>query len=172
MTQEIVGTVILKHDLKYLRLTVCITDYLLTALIPSSCRIQRGTTLVKKIAAVISLIMGITLLTAMPASAAVPTLTSITPSNGTVSGGTSVTLAGTDFTGATGATIGGVAATDFTVVDSTTITMTTPIRAAASRQIGRYPVVVTHADGNSSELVYFDYTPTFEVSNRSDSSTS
>ena len=111
--------------------------------------------------------MGITLLTAMPANAAVPSLTSISPANGTVSGGTSVTLTGTDFTGATGATIGGVAAADFTVVNGTTITMTTPLRTDANRQIGRYPVVVTHADGNSSELVYFDYTPEFEVSNRS-----
>lgn len=76
-----------------------------------------------------------------------PTLSSVTPNTGTTAGGTSVALAGTGFvTGAT-VTFGGVAATSVAVASPTSITATTPARAA-----GSVNVVVTNPDGQSSTL--------------------
>ena len=118
--------------------------------------------MVKKIAAVISLLMGITLLTAMPANAAVPSLTSISPEIGSVTGGTALTITGTDFTGATGVTIGGVAGTSFSVDSDTQISVTTPARTGNDAAIGRAPVVVQHADGNSDGTDYFTYSPDWD----------
>ena len=56
----------------------------------------------------------------------VPFVNSVTPNSGAIAGGTAVTITGIDF--ATGATVtfGGVAATNVVVVNSTTITATTP----------------------------------------------
>ncbi|WP_423062806.1 IPT/TIG domain-containing protein [Candidiatus Paracoxiella cheracis] len=61
-----------------------------------------------------------------------PNPTTVNPNTGSTAGGTAVTITGTGFTGATGATFDGVAATDFTVVNDTTITCTTPAHAAGS----------------------------------------
>lgn len=102
---------------------------------------------------------------AQPAAANAPSLTSVSPSLGTVSGGTSFTLTGTGFTNATGVTVGGVPATDFVVVDSTTITAKTPLRSGADRKIGKYPIVVLHGSGNSTQAVFFDYSPILETAN-------
>ena len=57
-----------------------------------------------------------------------PTVTGVTPDNGSTAGGTAVTITGTGFIGATAADIGGSNActSDFTVVNSTEITCTTP----------------------------------------------
>ncbi|BCW87580.1 hypothetical protein sos41_07100 [Alphaproteobacteria bacterium SO-S41] len=55
-----------------------------------------------------------------------PTVTSISPSSGPLAGGTAVTIRGTNFTPANGATIDIDSLADFTVVNSTTITGTTP----------------------------------------------
>ncbi|NSY93887.1 autotransporter domain-containing protein [Agrobacterium tumefaciens] len=63
-------------------------------------------------------------------AAAPPTLTGITPNTGTTAGGTAVTITGTHLSGTTRVSVGGVAATDVTVVSSTTITATTPPHAA------------------------------------------
>lgn len=64
--------------------------------------------------------------------APVPTLTSVSPNSGTTAGVTSVTLTGTNFSGATSVTFGGTAASEFTVVNATTITATTPAHAAGA----------------------------------------
>lgn len=62
-------------------------------------------------------------------------------------GGTAVTLKGTGFkTGAT-VTIGGVAAQDVVVVDSSTIQLKSPLKAATC---GTVTVVVTNPDGNAA----------------------
>lgn len=70
------------------------------------------------------------------------TITSITPATGGVAGGTNVTIKGTDFAGASGVTFGGTAATNFKVVNNTTITCTTPAKSAAT-----VDVVVTDDSG-------------------------
>lgn len=119
----------------------------------------------KPLALISALAFAFSSLVAQPAVAAVPNLTSVSPASGTVSGGTSITLTGTDFTGATGATIGGVAVTDFVVVSDTSITAKTPLRNGTSRKIGRSAIVVQHADGNSSQAVFFDYSPVYETQN-------
>ena len=81
------------------------------------------------------------------ASNSAPTVTAISPSTGTTSGGTSVTITGTNFL--TGATvhIGGTAATNVSVVSSTSITATTPAHAA-----GTVDVVVTNTDSQNGTL--------------------
>jgi len=78
---------------------------------------------------------------------AAPLVTSISPSSGRPSGGTNVTISGTGFlTGAT-VTFGGTAATNVTVVSSTSITATTQAHAA-----GAADVVVRNPDGQSATL--------------------
>ncbi len=89
--------------------------------------------------------------TAAPPPSA-PTVTVIAPISGTTAGGTPVTITGTNFTGATAVTIGGVAASPFTVVNSTTITTTTPAHAA-----GAVNVVVTTANGAGTGVGLFPY---------------
>ncbi len=76
------------------------------------------------------------------------TTTGISPSSGPTAGGTAVTITGTNFTtdGTTTVTIGGVAATGVTVVNSTTITATTP-----AGTLGAKDVVVT-SGGDSGTL--------------------
>lgn len=88
----------------------------------------------------------------VPAPSA-PTVTSISPNSGTTAGGTGITIAGTNFTGATDVTIGGTSVS-FTVVNSTTITATTPAHAAAT-----VDVRVTNAGGTSPAVVgdHFTY---------------
>jgi hypothetical protein len=77
-----------------------------------------------------------------------PTVSSITPNSGSTAGGTSVTISGNNFnTGAT-VSIGLTAATNVTVVNSTTITAATPGHAA-----GTVNVVVTNPDTQSGTLV-------------------
>lgn len=74
-----------------------------------------------------------------------PTLTSISPVGGPLAGGTSITIAGTNFfTGAT-VTFNGTLCSGLTVVNSTTITCTTPGGLA-----GAATVVVTNVDGQSA----------------------
>src|SRR5207244_892898 len=76
-----------------------------------------------------------------------PTVSSVAPTSGPSTGGTAVTITGTSFaTGAT-VTVGGSAATGVTVVNSTTITATTPAHAA-----GAVSVTVTNADAQSGTL--------------------
>ena len=61
-----------------------------------------------------------------------PTVTSVAPNTGPDTGGTSVTITGTNFVATASATFGGVAATNVVVVNTTTITATTPAHAAGA----------------------------------------
>jgi hypothetical protein len=74
---------------------------------------------------------------------ATPAVDSITPITGTASGGTVVTVRGSGLTGSTGVTFGGSAGTSFTIVNDSTITVTTPAHAA-----GAVNVVVANPRGN------------------------
>ncbi len=81
-----------------------------------------------------------------------PTVSSVSPNSGTIVGGTAVTIAGTNF--ATGATVkfGTTAATSVVVVDSGTITATTPAHAA-----GVVTVTVTVSGQSGSLTNAFTY---------------
>jgi uncharacterized delta-60 repeat protein len=82
-----------------------------------------------------------------------PTITGISPVKGVTLGGTTITLTGTDFTGATSVTFGGAAATNVTVVNSTTITATTPATSSA----GAVSVIVTTPSGSNAANSLFTY---------------
>ena len=60
------------------------------------------------------------------------TVTAITPNTGLAAGGLAVTITGTNLTNSTGVTFGGVAGTSFSVVDDTTIHVTTPAHTAGA----------------------------------------
>ncbi len=83
-----------------------------------------------------------------------PTVTSISPNSGTINGGTAVTITGTGFLAGATVSVGGTAATGVTVVNSTSITATTPAHAA-----GAVNVIVTNSDTQSGTLTQgFTYT--------------
>ncbi len=99
-----------------------------------------------------------------------PTVTSVSPNNGPAAGGTAVTITGTNY--AAGATVkfGSTAATNVTVVNSTTITATTPAGSA-----GAVTVTVTNSNGLSGSLASgFTYVvpPTVSGVNPNNGSTS
>lgn len=75
-----------------------------------------------------------------------PTVTNVTPSSGTISGGTALTITGTGFRAGARVVVGGEIYRDgdpgVTVVDSTTITLTTGATSA-----GTYDVVVIDESG-------------------------
>ncbi|WP_179783920.1 IPT/TIG domain-containing protein [Rhizobium sp. AN5] len=83
---------------------------------------------------------------------AVPTLTGVSPASGSTAGGTVLTITGTNLTGATGVTIGGTAATGVNVISATSITATTPARAA-----GAVNVAVTTPGGSDVLVNSFTY---------------
>jgi IPT/TIG domain-containing protein len=76
-----------------------------------------------------------------------PTVSGVLPTNGLTTGGTAVTITGTNFVAGATVTLGGSAATGVTVVNSTTITATTPAHAA-----GAVSVTVTNPDTQSATL--------------------
>ena len=76
----------------------------------------------------------------------VPTISSVTPNNGGTAGGTAVTITGTNFAAGATVTFGGTAATNVAVVNSTTITATSPAHA-----LGAVTVTVT-VSGQSGNL--------------------
>jgi hypothetical protein len=78
---------------------------------------------------------------------AAPTVTTVNPNNGSNLGGTSVTISGTNFISGDSVTFGGTAATGVTVVNSTTITATTPAGAT-----GAVTVTVTDPYGQNGSL--------------------
>jgi hypothetical protein len=82
-----------------------------------------------------------------------PAITGISPASGPTTGGTVVTITGTGFTGATAVTFGGTAATSFTVVSDTSITATSPARAA-----GTVFIRVTTPVGQSAEVTAAQFT--------------
>src|ERR1700730_8668122 len=76
-----------------------------------------------------------------------PAVTSISPNSGTINGGTAVSITGTGFLAGATVSLGGTAATGVTVVNSTSITATTPAHAA-----GTVNVAVTNPDSQSGTL--------------------
>jgi IPT/TIG domain len=81
-----------------------------------------------------------------------PTVSSITPSSGPVAGGTGVTITGIGFLAGATVTIGGTAATKVVVVNSTTITATTP-----AGSVGAATVTVTNSGQSGSLANGFTY---------------
>lgn len=81
----------------------------------------------------------------------VPTVTSISPTSGSTYGGGVVTISGANFTGVTSVTIRGVAA-NYTLVNSTTITATTPANTE-----GTASILVTTSGGTNSANTLFTY---------------
>ncbi len=83
-----------------------------------------------------------------------PTVTAITPNSGPVAGGTTVTITGTGFLSGATVKLGGTSATGVAVVNSTSITASTPAHAA-----GAVSVQVTNTDAQSGTLTNgFTYT--------------
>lgn len=76
-----------------------------------------------------------------------PTITLVSPNSGSTAGGTAVTITGTNFLGGATVAFGGVAATNVVVVSATSITATTPARAA-----GAVAVTVANPDGQVGTL--------------------
>jgi hypothetical protein len=76
-----------------------------------------------------------------------PTITSVTPAAGPTTGGTAITITGSNFVAASTVAIGGTPPTDVVVVDSTSITATTPAHAG-----GVVGVTVTNPDAQSGTL--------------------
>ena len=81
------------------------------------------------------------------ASGPVPTVGNVAPNSGSTSGGTAITITGTNFANGATVTFGGAAATNVMVVNSTTITATTPADGA-----GAVTVTVTNPGGQSGSL--------------------
>jgi IPT/TIG domain-containing protein len=81
------------------------------------------------------------------------TITAISPATGPAAGGTAVVITGVNFSGATGVTFGGTAGTSFSVVNDTTINVTTPAKTA-----GTYDVVIADDAGNVTKTGGFVYT--------------
>ena len=73
---------------------------------------------------------------------AAPTITSVVPSSGPITGGTKVTITGTNLTNTSSVMFGGTPGTSISNVESTSITVTTPEKAA-----GAVAVVVTGSGG-------------------------
>ena len=76
-----------------------------------------------------------------------PTVSSVSPNSGSTAGGTAVTITGTNFAAGATVTFGGTAATNVAVVNSTTITATTPAGSA-----GAVTVAVTNPGTQSGSL--------------------
>ena len=83
---------------------------------------------------------------------AAPTVTSVTPSTGPAEGGSKLTITGANLEDATSITIGGIAASGITVVDGSTMMVTTPAHAA-----GSVDVVVTGPGGTDSAAGLYTY---------------
>ena len=75
-----------------------------------------------------------------------PVVSSVAPSSGPAAGGTSITISGSAFQNGATVTVGGTAATLVNVVDSTTITATTPMHAS-----GAVTVAVTNPDTQTGQ---------------------
>jgi hypothetical protein len=85
-----------------------------------------------------------------------PTVNSVSPSSGSTLGGTVVTLTGTVFTGATAVIFGGRPAASYCVVNSTTITATTPASEQATVSVN----VTTPNGSNTANALFAFNTPT------------
>ena len=76
-----------------------------------------------------------------------PTVSSVSPNSGSTAGGTAVTITGTNFAAGATVTFGATAATNVVVVNSTTITATTPAGSA-----GAVTVTVTQSGCTEREF--------------------
>jgi hypothetical protein len=90
---------------------------------------------------------------AAPASAAVPTVSSVSPSSGSLEGGVNVTVKGKDFTGTTGVTVGGTNATSFAIVSDTELIVQVPATSTA----GDAAIVATNGTGPNTTGASFKY---------------
>lgn len=82
-----------------------------------------------------------------------PQITAIDPNTGPEAGSTATVLTGTDFTGSTAVNFDGTPGTAFSVVNDTTINVTTPAGT------GVVDVVVENPNGNATFVGGFTYTP-------------
>mgnify|MGYP003694103587 CR=1 FL=1 len=67
-----------------------------------------------------------------------PTVSSVAPTSGPIAGGTAITITGTNFVSGATVSVGGTAATGVTVVNSTTMTATTPAHSAGAVSVTVY----------------------------------
>ena len=95
-----------------------------------------------------------------------PVITSISPSYGSTLGGMSITITGTNFTGATSVTFDGIAATSLSIVNSTTITCSTPAHISE----GVVDIIVTTGGGPSGAFSSFTYITPASITDISPSS--
>lgn len=82
-----------------------------------------------------------------------PSISSLSPASGTTAGGTVVTITGTSFTGATAVKFGTKAATTFTVISDSKISVTSP-----SHSVGLVDVTVVGPGGTSPITTADQYT--------------
>ncbi|CAD6556740.1 hypothetical protein LMG27952_06182 [Paraburkholderia hiiakae] len=87
------------------------------------------------------------------ASAAPPTVTSVSPNSGPRGGGTAITITGTNFTGTTAVMFGATPATSFTFLSATQIVAGSPSAAT-----GTVDITVTNANGTSATTVADQFT--------------
>lgn len=86
------------------------------------------------------------------ATPATPTVSSLSPATGFMTGGSTITLTGNGFTGATAVSFGGTPATNLSVVNDTTLTVTLPTHSA-----GTVDVSVTAPGGTGTATGVFSY---------------
>ncbi len=84
----------------------------------------------------------------------VPTLSALSPVAGLATGGTPVTISGSDFTGASTVDFGPTAASSFTVVSSSEITVASPAESAGVVQVTVTTPVGTSATSSADEFTY------------------
>ncbi len=103
-----------------------------------------------------------TLTTGFTYNSTAPTVDRVEPSSGPTSGGTVITLTGINYAPGATVSVGGTAATAVSVVNSTTITATTPAHAA-----GAVNVTVTNPNGQSGTIaagfIYVGPAPTIST---------
>jgi sugar lactone lactonase YvrE len=96
-----------------------------------------------------------------------PTVTGVSPNSGPATGGTVVTVTGTGFTGATSVAFGLVTGTNLTVLNDSTLTVTSP-----NNFVGAHDLVVTTPNGSNARTTAGAFTglPTPTVTGVSPSS--
>ncbi len=93
------------------------------------------------------------LFTVTNVTAAAPTVTGLSLTSGSTAGGTTVLVSGTNFSGTTAIDVGGTAATSYTVLDDSDISIVIPAGSA-----GAVHVTVTTNNGTSSTTTADEFT--------------
>jgi len=83
-----------------------------------------------------------------------PTVTAVTPTTGAIAGGTSVTITGTHLTGATEVMFGSHSATNYSIVNDSSITVTAPAGSAGPVDVTVTTAVGTSATSASDQFTY------------------